>query len=87
MAHLETVQRIYSIQTEGLDIYNYWDRLKLMKLQSVQRHQESYRVIYLWKIVMGLVPNYEISWNITDKRGLILDIPKSNYKHSTMAKK
>ena len=34
---------------------------------------------------MGLVPNYGISWTISDKKGKLFDIPKSTYKHSPLA--
>ena len=56
--HLESVQRSYTIQTEGLQNCNYWVRLKRMKFYAVQRRMERYKVIYLWKIIMGIVPNY-----------------------------
>ena len=37
ISNLETVQRYYTYHTENLHLYNYWDRLSLMKLKSVQR--------------------------------------------------
>ena len=87
IAHLETTQRIFTVQTEGLQHLIYWDRLKEMKLYSVQRRMERYRVIYLWKIMKGLVPNYGIDWDTTERRGTNIKIPKTNYKHSALAKK
>ena len=52
---------------------------------SVQRQLERYRIIYLWKIIHGVVPNYGIKWINTERRGIYLEIPKSNYKHTAMA--
>lgn len=37
IAHLESTQRANTIQTGNLNLYNYWDELQIMKLQSVQR--------------------------------------------------
>ena len=84
IAHLESAQRTYTAQTEDLYKYNYWDRLSKMKLQSVQRRQERYRIIYLWKIMEGLVPNYGIKWT-WDSKGRVLSIPKNNYKNTPIA--
>ena len=38
--NLESVQRSYTIQTEGLQNCNYWVRLRKMKFYSVQRRME-----------------------------------------------
>ena len=35
----------------------------------------------------GLVPNYGIDWDTTERRGTNIKIPKTNYKHSALAKK
>ena len=36
---------------------NYWTRLRAFKLYSLQRRRERYQIIYLWKVLEGLVPN------------------------------
>ena len=36
---------------------NYWERLKILKMNSQQRRLERYRIIYTWKILEGIVPN------------------------------
>lgn len=36
---------------------DYWKRLSSMKLYSLQRRRERYRIIYIWKVLEGLVPN------------------------------
>ena len=56
-----------------------------MKIYSVQRRLERYRVIYLWKILKGLVPNFGIEWDTTERRGTYIIIPKNTYKHTAMA--
>ena len=36
---------------------DYWKRLKSLKLYSLQRRRERYRIIYIWKVLEGHVPN------------------------------
>ena len=40
---------------------SYWDRLSTLKLYSLQRRRERYIIIYVWKILEGLVPNISSS--------------------------
>ena len=68
ITHLESVQRMYTVTTEGLGSLNYWERLLLMKISSVQRRHERYKVFYIGKVLQGLVPNFGISWNSNQKR-------------------
>jgi len=42
--------------------------------------------MYLWKILQGLVLNFGINWEINERRGRYIIIPKSNYRHTAMAK-
>ena len=42
---------------------NYWERLKLYKLYSLQRRRERYAIIYTWKVIHGLYPNPGLSFN------------------------
>ena len=36
---------------------SYWKRLQLLKMFSQERRLERYRIIYVWKILEGPVPN------------------------------
>ena len=36
---------------------NYWQVLKHCKIYCLQRRRERFRIIYVWKILEGLVPN------------------------------
>ena len=36
---------------------DYWKRLKSLKMYSLQRRRERYRIIYIWKVLEGHVPN------------------------------
>ena len=48
----------------------YWDRLKSLKLYSLQWRRERYIVIYVQKIVLGLVPNVGIRFNENERTGI-----------------
>ena len=37
--------------------YNYYERLKALKLYSLQRRRERFTIIYTWKIIESLCPN------------------------------
>ena len=36
---------------------DYWERLKELKVFSLERRRERYMVLYLYKVIIGLVPN------------------------------
>ena len=42
---------------------------------STERRVERYRIIYLWKIIRGLVPNCGLSWGTQGRRGLLVQLP------------
>ena len=77
---LEGVLRLYTSYTKGLETSNYWQRLEKMILLSVQRRHERYRIIYIWKIIQGMIPNFGIIWDHTVRRGRMITISKVNSK-------
>ena len=70
MLKLESTQRAFSAKINGLKHLNYWDRLKSLKLFSIERHIERYRILYIRKIIMGLVPNCGLIWTYENINGL-----------------
>ena len=54
---LEGTLRSFTKHVDGLHDHSYGDRLKAMNLQSIQRRHERYKIIYIYKIKEGLVPN------------------------------
>ena len=56
---LEEVQCsfIRKIRFENSFDLDYWQRLQCLNLYSLQRRRERYRIIYVWKVIEGLVPN------------------------------
>ena len=57
---LEAVQRSFTSKMDGMSDLNYWERLKALKLYSLERRRERYIVIYVWKIIQGIVPNIDV---------------------------
>ena len=53
---LENVQRSFTSKISGLQNLNYWDRLKKLKLLSLQRRRERYLLIQMWKQLHRRVP-------------------------------
>ena len=54
---LEGILRNFSMQVEGLKDLSYSDRLEALHLHSIQRRHERYKILYIYKIKEGLVPN------------------------------
>ena len=56
---IEKVQRSFTKCITGMrDCSSYSDRLSLLRLYSLQRRRERYCIIYVWKIIEDLVPNF-----------------------------
>ena len=66
---IEKLQKDFLNRIPELRGNNYWQKLKILKMISLQRRQERYRIIYIWKILEGLAPNCAIqSAKSDDKR-------------------
>ena len=57
IAKLESVQRTITARIEGMEQYNYWERLQHLGLYSLQRRRERYLCIHMFKIYSGILPN------------------------------
>ena len=68
---VEKVQRSFTRFISGMAGLSYTERLAVLKLYSLQRRRERYIVIYVWKILEGLVPNLypPICSKTSDRRG------------------
>ena len=47
---IEAIQRTFTYKIIEVQDLNYWERLHELKLYSLQRRRERYRIIYIWKI-------------------------------------
>jgi len=54
---LEGVQRTFTAKISGVQHLNYWERLKALKVMSLQRRRERYIILQMWKILHDLIPN------------------------------
>ena len=79
---LEAVQRSFTSRLAGMQQLNYWERLRELKLYSLERRRERYMAIYVWKIIVGLTPNFEGSREVktqhSDRRGRTCKVPPVN---------
>ena len=54
---IEQIQRQFTRKIRGLEDTNYWDRLKILNIFSLQRRRERQRIIHVWKLKNGLIRN------------------------------
>ena len=54
---IENVQRAFTRKIVGCKDLAYWERLKKLKLISLQRRRERYCIIHIWKILHDQAPN------------------------------
>ena len=72
---LENVQKNYLNKITGLPDLDYWEKLRVLKLSSLQRRRERYICIYVWKILEGLVPNFGLQSTVNNRRGRYCIVP------------
>ena len=56
---IEDVQKSFTRKIKGLCNQDYWERLKSLKLYSLQRRRERYIIIYTWCMLENLVPSID----------------------------
>ena len=54
---IEMVQRSFLRKLSCTGHMSYWEQLKSLQLYSLERRRERYRIIYVWRILEGQVPN------------------------------
>ena len=55
---LEKIQRSFTKHITEFQSLEYSERLVSLKLYSLQRRRKRCCIIYVWKIIEGLVPNF-----------------------------
>jgi len=66
---LESVQRSFTSKLEGLKDKNYHQRLKELKIYSLERRRERYDILYAFKILQRSVPNIGLQFKWSNRRG------------------
>ena len=69
---LEQVQRLFTSRIADCQGMSYWERLKALKIQSLQRRRERYVIIHTWKILNNLTNN-DIGISFTDREFTLVD--------------
>ena len=84
---LETIQRSFTSKITSVKHLDYWERIKSLKLQSLQRRRERYSIIHMWKVLHHISPNdLGIQFTTSSRLGVKAKIP-SPPKSSTSAMK
>ena len=76
IAELEAVQRCFTRKIASMKQLSYWDRLRELRLYSLERRRDRYAVIYVWKILEGIAPNFGIESYINPRTGRHCKVPK-----------
>ena len=67
---LEMIQKNFISKISGMYEMNYWEKLKALNLQSLQRRRERYCIIHMWKILNNTAPNdLNIGFHYNSRRG------------------
>ena len=71
ITQLEKIQQSFTKHITGMNDMPYHERLKSLGLYSLQRRRERYCIIYIWKIIEGLAPNFytPITSTFSEHRG------------------
>ena len=71
ITQLEKIQRSFTKHITGMNYIPYHERLNSLGLYSLQRRRERYCIIYIWKIIEGLAPNFSnpITSTFSGRRG------------------
>ena len=75
LQRIENLQKVFTKKIPQVRDENYWDRLRILKMNSQQRRFERYRIIYVWKILEGLAPNCGLTETTSDRTGRKCIIP------------
>ena len=76
--HMESVQKSFVRKIAGMSGLDYWEQLKHLNINSLERRRERYLIIYTWRILQGQVPNpsTKLSSFTTVRNGTFCRIPR-----------
>ena len=71
ISQLEKIQRSFTKHITGMNDMPYHEQLKSLGLYYLQRIKERYYIMYIWKIIEGLAPNFSnpITNTFSGRRG------------------
>ena len=85
---IEQVQRSFIRKINGMHGKSYWEQLSALSLYSLERRRERYIILYVWRILEQLTPNFnnpeiggiKVKWN--ERRGRTCDVPSVSRRAS-----
>ena len=85
LTKLENLQRDFTSRINTMGHLDYWQRLERLKMISISRRFERYKMVYSRKIIMGWVPNCGLEWDWT-RKGCIFRVKYSPNSTATGVK-
>merc|ERR1712121_528499 len=77
---LKEIQRSFTRQIDGMEGLDYAQRLEKLHMYSIQRRNERFKIIYIYKIKEGLIPNvsskYGLYFDTEGRHGCLCKIPR-----------
>ena len=86
IARIESIERTFTCRIHGVQELDYWERLKELNIYSLERRRERYYIIYMFKIILGTVPNPGITWFENPRRGRLIFLPHLSMKSNNGCK-
>ena len=69
---IESVQRFFTRHIDGMNGPHrpcYSERLRRLKIYSLERRRERFIVLYIFKVLKNLVPNPGFQWDYNERTG------------------
>ena len=85
---IEEIQKSFTRKIPLPGREDYWKRLSSLRLYSLERRRERYRIIYIWKILEDMVPNFtveksQVKTTTSTRSGRLCVIPSISRTAST----
>ena len=86
---IEQIQRHFTSRITGIRELNYWERLKVLNLKSLQRRREVIIITHIWKIKYKIYPNsFNLKFKVFRRTGaekaILLPLPKVGSRLQTL---
>ena len=74
LTKMEKLQKDFFGRIPEISNFNYWEQLKIIKMFSISRCFERYKIIYARKILNGDTPNCGLRWENNIHKGNLFNI-------------
>ena len=79
---IEAIQRDFTRRIQNQSGTDYWDRLNNLGIFSLERRRERYIILYVFKILYGLVPNPGVYWYSLPRQGRLIQVPSISRRNT-----